>query len=120
MLFIIARYSNKACYELTSKNKYLYQCSILQKMFILKVIPSNIINTRYVEPVCVVVTTTAVLGALRLVTLTAVTVMEYVVNALTISSPLPCTVILVEALVVLTDPECVLFLHSPSWLAPCV
>ena len=74
-------------------------------------------------PVCVVVTNTAELGALlpgKLVALTAVTVMEYVVNALTISSPLPCTVILVEAPVILTDPEYVLLIHAPSWLAPCV
>ena len=77
----------------------------------------------YVKPVCVVVNTTAELGVLlprKLATLTAVTVMEYVVNALTISSPLPCTVILVEAPVVVTELECVLLIHVPSWLAPCV
>ena len=72
-------------------------------------------------PVCVVVTSTAVLGALiprKLLTLIAVTMMEYVVYALNIASPLPCTVILVDVSEVVTAPKCVLFLHTPTCLAP--
>ena len=70
-------------------------------------------------PVCTVVTGTATLEALLpILEITAVTVMKYVVNARSISFLLPCTVILVEASVVVNEPECV-SLHGPVWLAPC-
>ena len=69
-------------------------------------------------PDCAVVTGIAVLGTLLPLELTAVTVMKYVVNGRSVLFPLPFTVILVEAPVVLTEPEYIgPGMHAPSWLA---
>ena len=65
----------------------------------------------------------AVLGTILmklLSSMTAVTVMEYVVNSCSISFPTAGIVKLVEVLVVVTETERALAgIHAPNWLLPC-